>query len=835
VSRELQGGTYRLQLRPGFGFDEGAGLADYLSDLGITTVYLSPVAEAVPASVHGYDGTDPTALRQELGGREGFERLVEALHGAGLGILLDIVPNHLSTWPKGPWWGSVLALGRDSPYGDVFDISWEEAGGKVVLPVLGAPLQDVLDGTTKPGLELRSTDCGRGLVLGYGDLELPLREGSAVADDDVAEVLGRQHYRLSCWRERGGRNYRRFFDIDGLVGVRVEDPAVFGRTHALYAELLGSGAVDGLRVDHVDGLADPGSYLARLAELAGDAPIIVEKILGPDELLPAAWPVSGTTGYEAMDDIAHAVVDASGLSRLVSAARGEGDGEVSDVVAASKRLVAESLFSAELGHAAELLELSQDELVAAAVELPVYRTYGSRAGMPEESREVLASLRSLSPESLARLEDTEGHLGGVVRFQQASGPIAAKGVEDTAWYRLVGRLPFLEVGGDPEEREEGAARLCARATARAGRHPGGLNPGTTHDTKRSEDARARLLALCELPEALERGLGRLAAALAGPLSPLERRYLAMTVLSVAPLDDTGWDELPDRLDEVVRKAAREAKLHTSWTDPVPKYEESLVGAARRLVADRGALLRDSFGELVDTVAALGATLSLASLVLRAVLPGVPDTYQGDEVWNYSLVDPDNRRAVGYEHLRGSISWLDEHIGGVPTVEALDQLRSNWRTGALKLHVVRALLAGRREAPHAFSRFSSLVPLSAEGPAASSLLGVGRVPAELEALPGPGSGPDGSPVPAGFAIAAVTRLPSRLACAPGDLPAGEPAWGDTRLVLPPSLRSVVGGAGRRGVVNVLTGERLELAADTEVLPAAAVFAHLPVALLLPEPI
>ncbi len=409
--------------------------------------------------MHGYDGTEPTAVRGELGGRAGLDELVAELHRHGLGILLDIVPNHLATWPSGPWWGDVLRHGRESQYAVVFDIDWEAGsggserprgnrGGKVVLPILGAPLEEVLASD-----ELRIERAEGSPVLRYGrnGPALPLAEGTGEPGDDVAEVLARQHYRLAWWRDGRARNYRRFFDIDGLVGVRVEDKAVFELTHRLVAELVEAGAVDGLRVDHVDGLADPAGYLRQLHELSGGLPIVVEKILTGDERLRPDWEVAGTTGYEVLDDISGALVDPGGLRRLVAGARAEGEGRVADVVAAGKRLAAEDTFVAERERAASLLAADPSSLTKILVDLPVYRTYVTADGPSGLDR---AIIETVSTGELAGQLLSPGE--GVVRFQQLSGPVMAKGVEDTAWYRLVGPLAFLEVGGDPgRDRSDG--------------------------------------------------------------------------------------------------------------------------------------------------------------------------------------------------------------------------------------------------------------------------------------------------------------------------------------------------------------------------------------------
>jgi len=809
-------------------------VAGYLASLGVELAYLSPVAEAVPGSVHGYDGTDPTAVREELGGRSGFDRLVAELRRHGLGILLDIVPNHLATWPSGPWWGDVLRRGRESQYAPVFDIDWEASGdrsdeapgggpGKVVLPILGAPLEDVLAAN-----ELRVEIVDGSTVLCYGPNcpALPLADGTGEPGDDVAQVIARQHYRLAWWRDGRARNYRRFFDIDDLVGVRVEDEGIFELTHRLVGELVEAGAVDGLRVDHIDGLADPAGYLRRLQELSGGMPIVVEKILAGDEALRADWPVAGTTGYEALDDISGALVDPAGLGRLVAGARDEGEDRIADVVAGGKRLAAAETFLAEREHAADHLGADPSALTQVLVDLPVYRTYVSGAGASELDRAIIDTVatgdlagRLLSPSD------------GVVRFQQLSGPVMAKGVEDTAWYRLVGPLAFLEVGGDPgRDRADGVERLHSRAAARAISGSGGLVPGTTHDTKRSADCRARLLALAEVAPEFEAGLVRFGALVplrktgSGKLVPsaLELRLVAATLLAVAPVggSEEEWAPLVDRVGEALRKAAREAKVHSSWTDPDSEYEDALIAVAQQGLAAEGAVLREAFGDLVEEVAGLGVTLGLGQVVLRSLLPGVPDCYQGDESWNLSLVDPDNRRPVDFARLSEELALLD----GPASPEAAATLGTGWRNGLVKLWVTRQCLRARALVPAAFAPGAGYVALRASGTHAGNVVSFARVAA------------GGAP---GQAIAVTSKMPRRLAAFRGDLPVGRRAWGDTTLELPAALAGTPADAGsgrsaekaparEDGWHDVLSGRRL--APEAGRLDLGVLLADLPVAVL-----
>jgi (1->4)-alpha-D-glucan 1-alpha-D-glucosylmutase len=769
------GATYRVQLRPGFGFAEVAGVTGYLAALGIELLYLSPVAEARPGSLHGYDVTDPTALRDELGGSAGFEALVSALERHGLGLLLDFVPAYMSTWAYGPWWGDVLRYGPASRFAPVFDVDWDAGGpgerGKVALPALDRPLEDALEQG-----ELTLVAAPDGARLRVGTLFLPV-SGPVVAGDDVLDVLAAQHYRLIARQDGAARNYRRFLDVDDLVALREDDEDVFARVHTLLAGLALRGVVSAVRVDRVDSMADPGRYLRRLDDLLGGIPILVDKVLSGDEQLPDGWPVAGTTGYEAIDDLSCALVEPGGLGKLVRAAAREGERAVDEVVRAAKAEVLAARFRPELADAAAELGVELDSLRDLVLGLPTYRTYAGDAA---------------SDTLLSRVAD--GALAPVRRaghrrqpFEQLTAAVATRAIERTAWSRLVGPLAFCEVGGDPRATWAGSAeRLAVRATARARDGRTGLVPGTTHETRQSADVRARLLALAEMPDELEAGIVRFAqivpvATLAdGTTAPdaLERRRIAQIVLAMAPPLQEGWLDLPPRVEAAVLNTARDAKLRTSLADPHPEYEAALSEAVHSVLADQGARLRLVFGDLVDEVARLGAVISLATVVLRSTLPGSPDCYQGDESWNLLLAEPHSRRPADFDAAARSLGSLTAaRTGDEPA-----SLRRSWRDGRVKMLVTRQALRARRAAPAAFGPGASAVTVPIAGTHADHALSLARVAA------------DGSRV----AIAVVTRHARALPAPRDDLPVGPTAWGDTALTLPAGAPAVY--------VDALTGRR-----------------------------
>ncbi|MCU1499663.1 MAG: treY [Acidimicrobiales bacterium] len=603
--------TYRLQLTADFGFAEAEALVPYLRDLGVSHLYLSPSLEAVRGSTHGYDGTDPTRVSEERGGEAALRSLAATAGAAGLGILLDIVPNHLAADDESPWWADEAERGR------VFDI-----------------------------------------------------------DPDTG------------W-------YRRFFDIDGLAGVRQEDPEVFERTHAKVLELVADGVVHGLRIDHPDGLTDPADYLEHLHERAG-VPIWVEKILHPGEAL-RPWPVAGTVGYEFAVDATALFVDPDGERAVTEAyVRLTGDDEDFGAVARSaKREQLEGPFRRELDRLVELApDIGRDALADTIVGFPIYRTYVRPAGglVTDEDRTAVAA-SGAPPELAARLLlDERGHDELVTRFQQTTPPVTAKGVEDTAFYRWTRLLCLNEVGSDPERFGLSVDAFHAACLDRAARSPLGLLAATTHDTKRSADSRARIGALASHADDFALHVGRwfqvtehLVGA-HGP-TPAERWFLFQTLLG-------SWPITSDRLDEFLVKAMREAKRETTWAEPDEAHEAAVLRYAADVLA-LPAFVAD-FVPFAEQVAEAGEWASVAQTLLRATTPGVCDVYQGDETWFLSVVDPDNRRSFDWERRRQQLAQVRE--GAQPT------------RATAKLHVLHHALALRARRPGPFA--GPYVPLDA---------------------------------------------------------------------------------------------------------------------------
>lgn len=710
--------TYRLQLRPGFGFGEASRRVGYFRRLGVSHLYLSPVFEAVRGSPHGYDVVDPTRVRDELGGRVGFEALARAAREAGLGVLIDIVPNHMAAHQENGWWWRVLRDGRGSAEASIFDIDWERGNGRVVLPVLGAPLDEVIERG-----EIRVETSEGASLLRYFDKRFPLH-GDGGADEhlqgeELRELLDAQHYELIHWREGGARrNYRRFFDINELVGVRVEDEAVFTRTHGLVRDLWREGLIDGVRVDHIDGLARPGEYLRRLEALlmeSGRAErpwIIVEKIPGHGERLPEAWPVSGTTGYERLNAITRMFVTESGLARMEGIARGVGVGDLDfhALVTRSKREVLESLFAGELERLTECVASSLqgsstasllEAITEIIVELDVYRTYLADdlddADSLRRLKQAAERARGRAPEVDSVASVLLGERGGdatrcVRLFEQLSGPAMAKGVEDTAHYRHAVLTALNEVGGEPVvEGADPIGRFHADMREFA---DGGLTPLSTHDTKRSEDARARILALGEAPELwselLEGALGASGAREHQAVARLSKRHLVFLLqasIAVWPEREGAPTDIGDRLRDYMIKAAREGKEESSWASPDAAYEQDLEAVCKAIETPDGELGK-LIGRVVRKLERRATEISLAQTVLRLTAPGAADSYQGTEVTDRSMVDPDNRRPVHFEALEGRLGRLQE--GNLAAARR-----------DLKLHVTRTLLELRRRLPEAF--------------------------------------------------------------------------------------------------------------------------------------
>ncbi|MEV4093370.1 malto-oligosyltrehalose synthase [Streptosporangium saharense] len=607
--------TYRIQLTPDFGFAEVAELAPYLRDLGVSHVYLSPILQATSRSRHGYDVTDHSRVREEFGGLEGLRALSERLTAHGLGVVVDIVPNHMTvpvpeSGNRQLW--SVLRDGRASPYARWFDVDWEAGDGRVDMPVLGDE--------TEP--------YGDGCVLRYHDHEFPLPD---------------THYRLVDWRR--GPGYRRFFDVSSLIGLRVEDPVVFDATHEVIVGLVRDGIVHGLRVDHPDGLADPRGYLARLREVCG-VWTVAEKILVGEERLPDDWDCDGTTGYEVLNRITGLFVDPAGREPLTElfAARTGMPRDYATVVGQAKREVVDLFFGAELNRLHRVVGSDREALAELLVAMPVYRAYAVPGEpVPERSAAIVeaAGLAAASrlPEGAPVAEVVNEVLYGsaeaVVRFQQTCGPVMAKGVEDTALYRWYPLACLNEVGGEPDRFGGNVGDFhgfCGEMS------PGTMTTLSTHDTKRSEDVRARLAVLSEMPEEWARAVGEWSAKVS--FDPV-LDYLAWQNLMAA------WPIEPGRFFEYLLKAAREAKTAISWATPDPAYERGIRDFVMRAIGECG----PSVAEFTAMIEPYARSNSLGQKLVQLMLPGVPDLYWGNEITDFSLVDPDNRRPVDFARRR----------------------------------------------------------------------------------------------------------------------------------------------------------------------------------------
>ncbi|HEY2870136.1 MAG TPA: malto-oligosyltrehalose synthase [Gaiellales bacterium] len=725
----LPASCYRLQLSPAFTLDDARRAAPYLRDLGVGDLYLSPILAARPGSTHGYDVCDPTRVNPELGGLEALERLAGELSRLDMGLIVDVVPNHQAADRRNPWWWDVLLRGRASAWAHAFDIEWDAPGadGRLVLPLLGSERADAIARG-----ELRLVEEDGEARIAYFDGRYPVAAGTD--GGDLEAVLATQHYRLEDWRT-GVPNYRRFFDIADLPAIAVEHEDVFRATHAEIVRLVRAGIVTGLRIDHIDGLRDPAEYLERLRDATGGAYVVVEKILARDESLPEGWATAGTTGYEFLALAGGLFVDPAGFTRVKAVHRrltGERE-RFEDIAEAAKRAALEGILAPDLARVCRTAPagVGTDAVRDLTVALDVYRTYiGEGEARPADAARLQAAGERAGGDGEA-LATTIARPAGelrpfVARWQQLTGPAAAKGVEDTAVYVDAALLARNEPGCAPDWPFTGVAELHARLAERAGGHP--LNATSTHDTKRSEDVRMRISALSELADDWERAFARWHEANA----PLRRRpdtapdaneewLLYQTLLGAWPIDI-------QRVCQFVVKALREAKVHTSWAAPDEAYEADVIAFAEAILASP-----EFTGDLAafgHRCAAIGARSSLALLVLKLAAPGVPDIYWGNEDWDLSLVDPDNRRPVDFA------ARAEPGAG-----------RSD------KVAVTRAGLALRRRDPELFAH-GAYMPVEVAGRHADGVVAFARVH-------------EGR-----WALAAVARLTAAV-----------DGWADTRLVLP----------------------------------------------------
>ncbi len=880
--------TYRLQLRNGMDFARAAELAPYFSRLGISHLYLSPIFTAAPGSTHGYDGIDFNEIDPELGGYEGFAYLSRAMQGAGIGIVLDIVPNHMGAHPTNPWWRSVLEWGPNSPHANHFDVDW--AAQKLIVPRLG----DHYGSALRSGAMQLVADPEAGeLGLRYADMRLPLNPPSyagilTVADQDLfgalalkfatataaagaelkaefaacladpkaAAALDRalaringdwqqlhgvheeQVWRLAHWRTaRENLTYRRFFEIAELVGVRVEQPNVFDDVHRTVLDLVRDGLVHGLRIDHIDGLADPAGYLSRLRAAIGrdDFYVIVEKILAPDEELRETWSVDGTTGYEFIAALGQLLVDTAAREDLTRAYEDfvQDKRDLAGEVVATKRRTLTRNLAGELDHLSDLAstlasedidtrDLGRDTMRRAIVELasamPVYRTYvdASGAGAADETvlhgaidaarqvREVEDDAAFEFLERLFKLDFSDAArrtaaLRFSTRFQQTTGPLTAKAFEDTLFYRYNRLIAVNEVGGELDPLGGSVEHFHAAMQLRQKR-PAGLSATATHDTKRGEDSRARIYAISEAPRAWEEAVGRWAAMNAelhhGKAHPdrdtewmFYQALLGAWPVGSQPPNAEAMQALSQRMSAFMIKAAREAKLHTTWTQPDEESEGLLTSFVEQaLDPARSRQFLGDFGIAIKPFVRAGAVNSLTQVVLKLFAPGVPDIYQGTETWDLSLVDPDNRRPVDFEQNDG-LSKAEASSKG---------LLDAWTTGAVKQRILRAGLELRRTLGARLEN-ADYAPLKVAGPLHEHVVAFAKKHQT------------------GDVVVLGTRLSLNLLESEVPLVSAQ-RWADTRVHLPT-------GAGK--FVDILTGRELLLVGELEI---AELLRDLPVAVL-----
>lgn len=940
--------TYRLQFNSAFRFEDALGLLDYLSTLGISHLYASPVLVSRHGSGHGYDVTDPAHIDPEIGSEEDFEALQTGLLSRDMRLLLDIVPNHMAANSENRWWMDVLENGGESAFASYFDVRWHPASrnldSKILLPVLGRPFGETLDrgelrlicqngkfliqyceslfplaprsysyvlkerlddlkkslGETSPAYEeyvgIVSTlsllsEAGRGGVTagerrlrfeaGRDRLKLLTENhsevrafieatlsrfngdvGDSASFRNLEQILAEQNYWLAYWQDANEAiNYRRFFAISDLVGVRVEDPIVFEATHEQIFRLVAKGAVGGVRIDHIDGLRDPAGYLTKLGERiastvtsGGEPYVIVEKILAPHETLPEEWPVAGTTGYDFLNWANGVFVSPAGAKRLAGIySRFTGEGaKFANILYEKKKLVMNSLLRVEMRslgrQLAELAgkdryarEILRAELLDALIEttacMNVYRTYVRNLEIPpaaqERIEEALEQARirrpRLSAECFAFLreiltlrnpahvlpEQREERLAFVMRWQQVTGPIVAKGLEDTALYVYYPLLSLNEVGGRPSpssiiSREEFYALMQERLR----RWPHSLNATSTHDTKRSEDVRARLNVLSEIPEEWEQNIAKWTVCndkhkqvIEGHKVPdaNEEYLIYQTLVGFWPLDSADVSSITERLQAYVVKATREAMINTRWSEPNQTHETALARFIEELLSPRNQSFLHDFGAFQKKTAYCGMVNGLAQVLLKITCPGVPDFYQGSELWDFRLVDPDNRGPVDFASRSRLLDAVVRESDADLACAARDFVE-HWPDGRIKLHVIRQTLAHRLRNDELFSK-GDFIPLEARGKRTEHLVAYLRSFGDLCSL---------------------TVVPRWLAAAQDDSGQTDVRefWRDTALVLPREFS--------RSWRNIFTGREIggQLSGDSQTLLVADLLGEFPVAVLTP---
>lgn len=922
--------TYRLQFTPTFGFKQAKEIVEYLSQLGISDIYASPIFKARSGSQHGYDVVDPHQLNPELGSREDFESLMAAVKAHGMGWLQDIVPNHMAFDSQNAYLMDALEYGPQSDYGETFDIDWASdwngLGGKAIAPMLGSPYKTCLHNG-----EIQLSYDANGLRANYYGLSLPINlvgyvdffshdlsalqnqlgndsalfsqlsellnklkkprsaeeqqplasvkqqlsewfdannelqsfvqktlaafNGQAGQPDSFAlldQLLSHQFYQMAHWKVASEKlNYRRFFTVNELICLNAQKPKVFEQTHSLIRQLVKEGKFTGLRVDHIDGLYDPLAYAERLVEATDDTYIVVEKILEADEKLPDDWPLQGTSGYEFLTCVNRVFCQGESkpvLDRFYRQFTGI-ESRYDRLFFEKKRLLAETELVGDIDNLAQTLltvfeamgeqsltpESLRDALKELMIAFPVYRSYISEQGRSEadvhyiceavgqvkagldeqtaQSSDFLAALAFL--EKVLLLDETTLspavkalRLQFIMRFQQFTGPLTAKGIEDTLFYVYNRFVGLNEVGGVPGEFALSLEDFHAYNQYQQAHWPHNLNASSTHDTKRSEDVRSRLSILSEIPEIWTQQVTTWRGMNADKKKASEKQtvpdrndeyFLYQTLVGAYPFDEREMTEFCDRIKEYVIKASREAKVNTSWTASNETYEKGFTDFIDALLApdDDNSFLA-SLRTFQNRIRKCGTYNALSQLLIKLTAPGVPDFYQGSELWDLSLVDPDNRRPVDYAKRANALSSIKEQWQQDPAA-SVRSLLENWDNGQLKLFFVMRGLATRQAFSHVFEN-GAYVPLSVTGIHANKVIAFART-LDTQTV--------------------ITVAPRFLFDLTKDdeLPCGSSVWGDTAIQLP--------NADRAAWTNTLTGDSTD---PKEKLLVGDIFRSLPAALL-----
>ncbi len=901
MTKRIPGATYRLQFNRDFTFTQACELVGYLHELGITDLYASPLFKACPQSTHGYDVCDFNQLNPNLGTREDFERLIGSLRKQNMGLLLDMVPNHMSTSTSNDWWFDVLENGPASKYATWFDIDWRRFEGKVLLPILEDDLEPVLVAG-----KLRLVFDAQKFFIAYHDRHFPLSQESraviskqsaqgsieaalkhfngipsqAASFGPLRDLLNEQHYRLAFWRT-GPReiNYRRFFDVNELISLRIELPEVFEAAHGLLSLLLNEQKVNGLRIDHPDGLWDPRQYLDRLQEKFESIYTVAEKILTDDEMLPGDWPTDGSTGYDFLNRLNGLFVNPNheaAFDRIYSEFTGC-DHDFREIVYETKKHILQSSFPSELNAVTRRLEAIADlvrpdqrfelnELREALTEVlacfSVYRTYvteettelsaaereyveqsirqahqrllmranqsmfvsaGGRQSSPAGEEPVPDALRLIHDLLALRMPDRLDNSSRrhcrefVMRFQQLSGPLMAKGLEDTTFYNFNRLISLNEVGGNPSSFGNSVHAFHQHNLRKAARWPHSLLATATHDTKRGEDLRARINVLSEMPDEWRAALERWRKLNAGKKITVDGEpapasndeyFFYQTMIGAWPSGEFQDASFCQRMVDCMLKSIKESKANTSWIEPNPAYEAATRKFIEQALAGAGAAtFLSDFKTFQRRAAFFGQLNSLSQTLLKVTAPGVPDFYQGAELWDLNLVDPDNRRAVDYEIRRKLLSDLKARSAQNSPSQApfLTELLHDDNLGQSKLYLIWRVLEFRNRHRALFDN-GAYVPLTAIGSRKEHICAFARIWKNE------------------VAIATVPRLVVGMTRTGAESPPLSEIWEDTALLLPES-------SALRGFRNILTDETLEVSPGAPGrLPIGSILAKFPVGLI-----